>query len=154
MRVIVLRLAGRRNDRSMTSAPKPFWINIAAFFGVFFGGVTLYSGGSVLFIDGPAREAAGNYVPFVLWFNFLAGFAYIFTGIGLFLWRRWAVQLSALIAVSTLLIYVLFAVHIMTGGSYELRTIGAMSLRSFVWLLIAFLSYVVWNKHVDWKLSQ
>ena len=41
-----------------------------------FGLLTLKSGGSVLFIDGDARQAAGHYVPFVLWFNFFAGFNY------------------------------------------------------------------------------
>lgn len=42
---------------------------------IVFGLLTIKSGGSVLFVDGTAREDAGNYVPFVLWFNFLAGFA-------------------------------------------------------------------------------
>lgn len=42
-----------------------------------FGLVTLKSGGSVLFIEGETRQAAGHYVPFVLWFNFIAGFAYV-----------------------------------------------------------------------------
>ncbi len=37
---------------------------------VVFGLLTIKSGGSVLFVDGIAREDAGNYVPFVLWFNF------------------------------------------------------------------------------------
>ena len=27
-------------------------------------------------------------VPFVLWFNFVAGFAYVMAGVGLFLWKR------------------------------------------------------------------
>jgi hypothetical protein len=31
-----------------------------------FGLLTLQSGGSVLFIDGEARQAAGHYVPFVV----------------------------------------------------------------------------------------
>ena len=39
---------------------------------------------------GAARQAAGHYVPFVLWFNFLAGFAYIVAGVGLWMRRRWA----------------------------------------------------------------
>ena len=43
---------------------------------VVFGLLTIKSGGSVLFIDGVDRQAAGNYVPFVLWFNFIAGFFY------------------------------------------------------------------------------
>ena len=43
---------------------------MAAVVALVFGMLTIKSGGSVLFIDGIAREDAGNYVPFVLWFNF------------------------------------------------------------------------------------
>ena len=56
---------------------------------VVFGLLTIKSGGSVLFIDGVDRQAAGNYVPFVLWFNFLAGFFYIVAGVGLWLQKLW-----------------------------------------------------------------
>jgi len=34
--------------------------------------------------------AAGNYVPFVLRFNFVAGFAYVIAGIGMLKQRQWA----------------------------------------------------------------
>ena len=60
-----------------------------------------------------ARAAAGDYVPFVLWFNFLAGFAYIVAGAGLFLWRQWAVKLSLFIALATLLVFAAFGIHIL-----------------------------------------
>ena len=75
---------------------------VAALVAVAFGIVTIIVGGKTLF-GGPAeRAAAGNIVPFVLWFNFIAGFAYVIAGIGLFLWQRWGAQLSALIAIATL----------------------------------------------------
>ena len=48
-----------------------------------FGLLTIREGGSILFGSGASRAAAGNYVPFVLWFNFVAGFAYILAGVGL-----------------------------------------------------------------------
>ena len=52
-------------------------------------------------LGGPAeRAAAGNIVPFVLWFNFIAGFAYVIAGCGLFLWKHWAAVLSAAIAIA------------------------------------------------------
>ena len=117
---------------------RPWWVSIAAGVAVIFGAITLFSGSSVLFVDGPARAAAGDYVPFVLWFNFLAGFAYIVAGAGLFLWRDWAVSLAMMIALATLITYAAFGLHIFQGGSYETRTIGAMALRSTLWLIIAF----------------
>jgi len=103
---------------------------------VLFGLVTIKSGGSVLFIDGEARQNAGNYVPFVLWFNFTAGFAYLIAGAGLWKQQRWAAWLAMLIAVATLVVFTLLALHILNGGHYELRTVIAMSLRSLVWILI------------------
>ncbi len=101
-----------------------------------FGLLTIKSGGSVLFVDGIARQQAGNYVPFVLWFNFLAGFTYIAAAVGLLLQRRWAAGLSLMILVSTLFVFVLFGLYILKGGAYEVRTVAAMSLRSTVWGII------------------
>mgnify|MGYP003980148311 FL=1 len=112
-----------------------------AIIAVLFGILTIKSGFDVLFIDGPARVAAGDYVPFVLWFNFYAGFAYILAGVGLFLWHPWAVNLSVMIAVATLLVTIAFGIHILSGGDYEMRTVGAMILRSGGWLTIALLTY-------------
>jgi len=124
---------------------RPVWALFAAIVAVVFGMLTLYSGGSVLFIDGAARAAAGNYVPFVLWFNFVAGFAYIITGIGLYLWRLWALLLAVVLAAVTLLVFSAFGLHIMIGGLYEIRTIGAMTLRSMVWLVIAGFATRTWK---------
>ena len=128
-----------------SASRRPLLAILMAIIAVPFGLLTLKAGGSVLFIDGPARVAAGNYVPFVLWFNFLAGFAYVIAGFGLYLWRGWAVKLSQLIALATVLVFVAFGLHILIGGSYELRTIGAMSLRSVLWLTIAFVSNRAWK---------
>jgi uncharacterized membrane protein (DUF2068 family) len=102
-----------------------------------FGLLTIKSGGSVLFIDGEARQAAGHYVPFVLWFNFCAGFVYVVTAIGLWRLRPWAAWLSLLLAGSTLTIFAVLGLHILNGGEYETRTLVAMTLRSGVWIVIA-----------------
>ena len=118
---------------------------VAAFIAALFGIMTLYSGGGVLFFDGSARAAAGDYVPFVLWFNFLAGFAYIVAGAGLFLWRQWAVKLSLFIALATLLVFAAFGIHILAGGLFEMRTVGAMALRSAVWLAIGLFARARWK---------
>ena len=48
---------------------------IAAIVAIVFGVLTVVSGGRALFAGAEARAAVGNAVPFVLWFNFLAGFA-------------------------------------------------------------------------------
>ena len=114
---------------------------IIAVIAVVFGLLTIKSGGSVIFVDGIAREDAGHYVPFVLWFNFLAGFAYLLAGAGLFMKKRWAAGLSIVIAATTLVVFALFGLHILNEGMYEVRTIVAMSVRTVVWALISIFAY-------------
>lgn len=116
--------------------PRPRWVRPVAVFALVFGLLTLKSGGGVLFFEGP-RLAAGDYVPFVVWFNFLAGFGYIAAAVGLWQWRRWAALLAALLALMTLAVFAAFALHVLAGGAYEMRTVGAMTLRGGVWVAIA-----------------
>jgi len=116
---------------------RPVWAIVAALVALLFGVLTVVSGGRVLFGPAEARAAAGNYVPFVLWFNFLAGFAYVAAGVGLWLWRRWAAWLALGIAVATLLAFAAFGLHVAAGGAFEARTVAAMTLRSAVWVALA-----------------
>ncbi|HEX6632801.1 MAG TPA: hypothetical protein VF038_02470 [Usitatibacter sp.] len=117
------------------------WLAAASIVAVVFGLLTIKEGGSVLFGGEEARRAAGAYVPFVLWFNFLAGFAYVAAGIGLWGRHRWAAALAFAIAGGTLLTYLMFGVHVATGGAYEKRTVFAMALRSAVWVAISIAAY-------------
>jgi hypothetical protein len=116
---------------------RPRWALLAASVAVLFGILTVISGGTALFGGAAVRAAVGDAVPFVLWFNFLSGFAYVAAGVGLFMWRRWAAQLSALIAVAILIMFGAFGWHVALGGAFEMRTVGAMILRSGIWLAIA-----------------
>lgn len=122
------------------------WIRLASIVAVLFGLLTIQEGGAVIFWSETARRAAGQYVPFVVWFNFLAGFAYVLAGIGLWLRRPWAAAVAAAVAASTLVVFVAFGLHVAGGGAYELRTVVAMSLRSTVWIAIAFVAYrFIWQ---------
>ncbi len=120
----------------MTSA-RPRWALVAAVVAALFGILTVLSGGRALFGDDAARAAVGDAVSFVLWFNFIAGFFYVTAGIGLALWRRWAAPLSAVVAVATLVVFAAFGWHAASGGAFEMRTVGAMILRSGLWIAIA-----------------
>jgi hypothetical protein len=108
-----------------------------------FGLLTIREGGAVLFVDGAGRAAAGDFVPFVLWFNFLAGFAYLVAGIGLLFRQAWAARAALAIALATLAVFAAFGVHAVSGGAYETRTLVAMMLRSTVWLIIAAIGWRV-----------
>ncbi|MEQ1773203.1 MAG: hypothetical protein ABL891_05400 [Burkholderiales bacterium] len=104
---------------------------------IIFGLLSVKSGGEILFGAPVARLAAGNFVPFVVWFNFLAGFVYIAAGTGLWLRRRRAAALAVALAAGTALAFVAFGVHVAGGGTYEMRTVWAMLLRTSVWASIA-----------------
>ena len=110
---------------------------IAAIVALAFGALTVLSGGRALFGAAEARAAMGDAVPFVLWFNFMAGFAYVVAGIGLIRRQRWAVWLSFVILAATVLVLLAFAAHVLQGGAYEMRTVGAMILRAVVWVFIS-----------------
>jgi len=104
-----------------------------------FGLLTIISGGRALFGGAEARAAVGAYVPFVLWFNFLAGFAYLAAAYGMAFGRRWAFGLAGTIAAATLAVFVLFGVAVALGVPFEARTVGAMILRSAFWLTVVVL---------------
>jgi hypothetical protein len=112
-------------------------LKIAAIVALTFGALTVFSGGRALFGGAEAQAAVGNAVSFVLWFNFLAGFAYILAGVGLFLQHRPAVWISLGILASTVLVGIAFGVHVLQGGAFEMRTVGAMILRTVVWAVIS-----------------
>lgn len=125
----------------MNDIKRPLWLWLVVIIAVGFGVLTIKSGGAVLFTDGEAHQAAGDYVGFVLWFNFYAGFAYIMAGLGLWLRKNWATTLAIAIAVTTLLVFAAFGIHVLMGGNYEVRTVVAMSLRSVIWIVIASRAY-------------
>lgn len=102
-----------------------------------FGLLTIKEGGMTLSGDKAAVAAAGNYVPFVLWFNFIAGFAYVIAGVGLWLRRRWSAWLSVGIAATTAIAFAAFGMLVAYGAAYEERTVVAMALRLLVWTAIA-----------------
>ncbi|WP_108482038.1 hypothetical protein [Oceaniglobus ichthyenteri] len=101
--------------------------------GIAFGALTVISGGSTLL----GGLDMGAVVPFVLWFNTVAGLAYIVAGAGLWAGRRWAWLLSVVIFLATLLVFAAFGFSVLRGGAYEMRTVFAMALRSAVWGAIA-----------------
>ena len=113
------------------------WMAVAA---IAFGVVTVLTGGRALFGSLESRADFGKAVPFVLWFNFLAGFVYIVAGVGLLLCRHWAVYTSLFVAVSTILVFVAFGVHVIGGGAFERRTIFALTIRSLFWIAVTIVS--------------
>lgn len=113
--------------------PTPKWNTPLAIVAAIFGAATLYSGSKALF----GGADMGNAVPFVLWFNFVMGFAYL-AGAAL-IYRRHpaALPVAWTIGIATALVFAAFLVATMLGTPFEMRTVGAMILRSGFWLASA-----------------
>jgi hypothetical protein len=107
-------------------------------FCLIFGLMTLKEGGAVLFVDGADRQAAGHYVPWVLWFNFLTGFALLVASGGFWFRRYWTRRLTITVATLSFMILIGFLGLVITGGAYETRTLVAMPLRTAIWTGLAF----------------
>jgi len=103
----------------------------------FFGAATVLAGGAVILRIGASRELAGEIVPFVVWFNFAAGFAYLAAAAGIWADRSWARPLAIAIAAATALVAIGFAIAVMAGQPFEARTIGALAFRFVLWAGIA-----------------
>jgi hypothetical protein len=108
-------------------------LTAVAVIAVAFGLVTIVSGGRALF----GGADMGAVVPFVLWFNFLAGFAYVAAGLGLWYQTSWGARLAIAIALATAAVFAAFLWHVWTGAAYEARTMVAMGLRLAIWGMIA-----------------
>ena len=111
-------------------------LRIAGGVAIAFGVLTVFSGGRTLL----GSADMGAVVSFVLWFNTLAGLAYVVAGLGLWQRRRWAWPLSFVIFAATLLICAAFGLPVAQGGVFEMRTVYAMALRSAVWGWIAWVT--------------
>lgn len=109
-------------------------------FAIVFGAASIFAGGGVLFGGETTRTLAGNVVPVVLWFNFLAGFGYIAAGVGIYAARSWAPPLSAVIAAASVCVFALFGFQVIAGAAYEMRTVWAMTFRCVIWIAIAFIA--------------
>ena len=105
-----------------------------------FGMMTVFAGGNVIFSEAGA-QAAGAVIPFVVWFNFLAGFAYVAAAVGIWQGERWGALLSIALVVAYLAVDGLLARHVLTGGEYEPRTLYAMTFRTVGWMFIAAWAY-------------
>ncbi len=120
------------------SSPGRKWLlTLAAWTALIFGLMTIFAGGQALFGSPQARASVGQYVPFVLWFNFLAGFAYVGCAVAIFKRMAWASRLAVTITIATLLVAAGFAWHVSAGGAFETRTAIALLLRLSIWTLIS-----------------
>lgn len=103
--------------------------------------VTLFMSSSVIFDWFGIREMEGNYVPFIVWANLIAAFLYLGSAYGLLKSKRWAFWVLTGTAVILFISVIGLFVHINLGGSFEMKTVGAMVFRIVLTVIFAILVY-------------
>ena len=103
--------------------------------------LTLFLSTSIIFNLFNIREKEGNYVPFIVWANFICSILYLIAAYGLIKLKKWPTSLLALSAVILIAAFVGLKVHISNGGIYELKTVNAMMFRITVTIVFALAAY-------------
>lgn len=108
---------------------------------VVFGLLTLFLSGSVIFDLFGIREKEGNYVPLVVWSNFISSILYLVAAYGLFKMKKWSVWLLVVSVFILVAAFIGLKIHINDGGLYEAKTVNAMLFRIGLTVFIAGSSY-------------
>ncbi|MGZ5244992.1 MAG: hypothetical protein ACXWDO_03295 [Bacteroidia bacterium] len=105
-----------------------------------FGLLTLFLSASVIFDLFHIREKEGNYVPFVVWANFVASLLYLVSAYGLVKAKSWTYKLLLLAALVLFIAFIGLIIHIQSGGIYETKTIYALIFRTLITIGFAYFS--------------
>jgi hypothetical protein len=111
-----------------------------------FGLLTLFLSSSVIFDLFGVREMEGNYVPFIVWANFIASLIYLFATYGFFSKKKWTGKILGLASGILILAFIFFILHINNGGIYEQKTVGAMIFRISLTLFFTFVAHFTFKK--------
>ncbi len=112
--------------------------------------LTLFLSGSVIFDLFDIREKEGNYVPLVVWANFISSILYLVAAYGLFKMKKWSFWLLVVTVFILVAAFTGLKIHINNGGLYEAKTVNAMIFRIGLTILLAVASYfLLQNKQLS-----
>ena len=103
--------------------------------------LTLFLSGSIIFDLFGIRAKEGNYVLLVVWANFICSLLYLGAAYGLITLKSWPYKI---LIVAVAVLFIAFAgllIHIIQGGLYETKTIGALIFRIGVTLVFILFCY-------------
>lgn len=106
------------------------WIRILQpTFLVFIGVVSVFMTSSVIFDWFGIRAKEGNFVPFIVYTNFICGWIYLFAAYESWKHQWIGVRLLLLASIALIVAFVFLQLHIYNGGLYEIKTVKAMLFR-------------------------
>ena len=125
-------------------------LKITAIALLLFALLTLFLSSSVIFNLFGIRAKEGNYVPLVVWANFISSILYLAAAYGLFKMKKWSVWLLAISVVILVAAFIGLKLHISEGGLYEVKTLNAMIFRIGLTALLSVASYfLLQNKQLS-----
>ena len=125
-------------------------LKITAIALLLFALLTLFLSSSIIFNLFGIRAKEGNYVPLVVWANFISSILYLAAAYGLFKMKKWSVWLLAISVVILVAAFIGLKLHISEGGLYEVKTVNAMIFRIGLTALLAVASYfLLQNKQLS-----
>jgi len=116
-----------------------------------FGLLTLFLSSSIIFDCFGMRAKQGNYVLIVVWANFICSILYLFAVYGFIQFRQWTFKVLVASIIILMITMLGLFVHIIFGGLYETKTIGAILFRIMVTIAFAVFSYLKINKEAKKK---
>lgn len=116
-----------------------------------FGLLTLFLSGSIIFDCFGMRAKQGNYVLIVVWANFICSILYLFAVYGFIQFRKWTFKVLVASLIILMIAMLGLFVHMIFGGLYETKTIGAILFRIMVTIAFAVFSYLKINKEAKKK---
>ncbi|MGV8993596.1 MAG: hypothetical protein ACOH1O_05790 [Flavobacterium sp.] len=119
---------------------------IAAFILTAFALLTLYISSSLIFDLNGVRAEEGDYVLIVVWANFICSILYLFSAYGFVNAKKQTILYLGVAILVLLSAFILFGIHIYTGGIYMTKTIVAMIFRIVVTVIFGAVAYYTINK--------
>ena len=120
---------------------------IPAFILAAFGGLTVFMSGSVILDLFDIRAKEGNYVPFIVWTNQLAGWAYLVAVYGFITKQKWTFRILLSVLIVLVIAFIGLKMHINAGGIFEEKTVKAMMFRMTITEVMAGIAYFTINKN-------
>lgn len=119
---------------------------ILAFILTAFGLLTLFLSGSVIFDLFGIREMEGNYVPFIVWANFVSSIIYLVAVYGIIKSKKWSFYVLGVSFLILFFSFIALQLYIDAGGIHEAKTVKAMIFRSTLTAVFALGAYYSINK--------
>lgn len=88
------------------------------------------------------REFEGHYVFFVVISNLICGIIYLCASYGFIKEKKWTTAILFIAAFILIFIFIILVIYIFSGGVYEEKSIIEITLRTFITLVFALVS---WN---------